>query len=59
MKVIENWAAKKLVCNKCGTTKSVKWTNKDKIFCNKCIIEEVLKNNQIKFSDEELFETQN
>lgn len=56
MKTIDNWANKKLICSKCGTDKSVKWSNNDNVFCNKCIITDVLKNNQLVLTDEEIFD---
>lgn len=40
-KLIENWVNKKLRCERCLTTKSVKYEYKSKYFCNKCIVKEI------------------
>ena len=40
MRLISNWAAKKLTCQMCGTTKSVKYVE-DKTsttVCNSCVL---------------------
>jgi hypothetical protein len=38
MKLIDNWINKNLICNKCGSHKSVKYEGNDgKNYCNRCI----------------------
>lgn len=41
MQFIPNWQNKNLKCSKCGTTKSVKYSHKNKNFCNACIAEAI------------------
>ena len=40
---IPNWDKEKLKCNNCGRVKSVKYKNKEKHYCNKCILIEINK----------------
>lgn len=52
MKQIENWKSKDLICENCGTHKLVKWTNGNKTLCQKCIVSDILQNNQISMFEE-------
>lgn len=53
MELIEDWQTEKLTCEQCGSKEFVKWKNYDKILCQKCIVPDILENNQLS-----LFSTQ-
>lgn len=38
MKIIADWIKKGLKCSYCGTRKSVKYIDKNDVYCNKCIL---------------------
>lgn len=38
IKLIDNWQDKHLVCDECGTIKSVKYSTRTQILCNKCAL---------------------
>ena len=38
MKFISDWIKQEWLCTKCGTNKSVKWTQDGIPYCNRCIL---------------------
>ena len=40
MKLIQDWQGKRLVCSKCGTIRSVKYSDGDGVvYCNACVLQ--------------------